>query len=145
MKKIILIAIVVSALAACSKDKFKSQPQLSIFSYNTKVVGPNEHIVIQLKYTDKEGDLGEGQLTYIPIRINQRKLPADKEPLSDSTNIPKYPNTNTGFVQLDLPWSSLHQDYIRENDTIYFRFVAKDLAGNMSDTVDSAPVVFLQQ
>ena len=145
MKKIIVIAIVVSALAACSKDKFKTQPQISIYSYNTKVIGPNDHMIIQLKYTDKEGDLGDGQLTYIPIRTNLRKLPADKAPLPDSTNIPKYPNTNTGFVQLDLPWSSLHQDYIRENDTIYFRFVARDLAGNKSDTVNSEPVVFLQQ
>jgi len=100
-----------------------------------------------LKYTDKEGDLGGGKLIYIPVRTNRRQLPPSLQPTPDSTTIPAFPNNSTGFIQLSLPWSTpgLHQDYIKENDTIYFRFVAKDVAGNRSDTVNSDKIVFLQQ
>ena len=145
MKKIALIALILFAVVACNKDKFNTKPQIEISSYNTKVVGPNGNIIIQLKYTDKEGDLDNGTFVYIPVRANRRKVPpSSKSYDSVSYTIPQYPSNPDGYLQLNLPWSSQHQDYILENDSIYFRFVVVDRAGNKSDTVNSDRVVFLQ-
>ena len=144
MKKIVIIALILCAVAACSKDKFNTKPQIEINSYSTKVVPPNEDVVIQLKYTDKEGDLGTGKFIYIPVRAN-RRITREKSYDPDSSLVPQYPGNSTGFFNVTIRWKDMHQAYILENDSIYFRFVVYDKAGNKSDTVNSDRVVFLQQ
>ncbi len=146
MKKIAFIALIVCAVVACTKDKFTTKPQIEISSYNTKVVGQNTNAVIQLKFTDKEGDLNNGTFVYIPVRANKRRVPASQKSYdSVASTIPEFPSNSSGLFAVTIPWNSMHQDYILENDTIYFRFVVVDKAGNKSDTVNSANVVFLQQ
>jgi len=144
MKKIFLIAIVVGALIACNKDKFKTQPQIEITSYNTKEVSPGQDMVIQLKFTDKEGDISNGTFIYVPKRLNIRPVPPDLEYLVDSSVIPTFPDQTSGTFEFRLPWNFLHKSDI-ENDSIYFSFIAVDRGGNRSDTVNSDKIVILRQ
>jgi hypothetical protein len=142
MKSIILVLLVTGGVIACKKDKFTTRPKIEVSSYNTKTVAPQQNLIIQLKFTDKEGDISEGKFVYIPVRTNKRPLPPDLVLDSVDLNIPKFPNNNTGFYELRLPWSYLQRSPV-ENDTFYFRFVAIDRGGNKSDTVNSAQVVAL--
>lgn len=142
MKSIVLVLLIAGGVIACNKDKFTTKPQIEVATYNAKVVAPQQDLVIQLKFMDKEGDISEGKFVYIPIRTNRRPLPPDLVLDSVDLTVPKFPNNNTGFYELRLPWSYLQRSPV-ENDTFYFRFVAVDRAGNKSDTVNSAQLVAL--
>ena|SRR5215203_2054549 len=143
MKKVILF-LSVCFLIACDKDKFETKPQIEVDSYNTKALPPNATLVINLKFTDKEGDLGRGQFTYLPVRLNRRRLPGDQDYFPIPLPIPDFTDHNNGKFELKMDWKFLHKSD-RENDTINFKFVAVDRAGNISDTVTSDQVVILRQ
>lgn len=145
MKKIIPF-LFVTFLVACDKDKFETKPQIEIDSYNTKVLPPPPHpeLIINLKFTDKEGDLGNGSFTYIPTRLNRRRLPAGQEYSDVTETIPEFSDHNKGELELRLAWKDLHRSDL-ENDTIMFKFVVVDREGNKSDTVQSDQIVILRQ
>jgi hypothetical protein len=143
MKKIILF-LSVCFLLACDKDKFETKPHIEIESYNTKELPPNANLVMNLNFTDKEGDLGNGQFTYIPVRINRRRLPQDQDYVPIPLPIPEFNDHNKGEFELKIEWKFLHKSD-RENDTINFKFVAVDREVNSSDTVTSDQVVILRQ
>jgi hypothetical protein len=145
MKKITLIALIICVLGACSKDKFNTNPQIEIHSYNTKVVDPSGTLMIQLKFTDKEGDISEGKFVYIEKRTNRKPPPVNTGYLdSVVSTIPHFIDNTSGYLELTLPWQNLHLSDV-ENDSLYFRFVAVDRAGNKSDTVNSDRIVVLRQ
>ena len=145
MKKIIAFLITACAIAACSKDKFKTVPQVSIDSYNTKVVGTDQTLNINVKFTDKEGDLSNGKFVYIQQRTNLRPPPPNTGyPDSVINTIPTFPDNTQGDFQVSLPWRFLHLSDL-ENDTLVFRFVVVDRAGNKSDTLNSDQIVILRQ
>lgn len=143
MKKFIPF-LLVTFLVACDKDKFETKPQIEIDSYNTKVLPPHADLIINLKFTDKEGDLGNGSFTYIPTRLNRRRLPAGQEYSDVTETIPEFSDHNKGELELRLAWRDLHKSDL-ENDTINIKFVAVDRAGNTSDTVQSDQLVILRQ
>ena len=144
MKKILFSVVFIAVLTGCDKDKFKTQPQIEIQSYNTNVLSPGASLVIDLKFTDKEGDLNGGKFVYIPRRLNRRPIPADRVLDSVITAIPEFPANDQGFFQLRLEWRNLQRSPV-ENDSIFFRFVVVDRAGNKSDTVNSDRIVILRQ
>ena len=129
----------------CDKDKFQTNPQIEIKSYNTKEIGNGQTLQIRLKFTDKEGDIGGGRFVYIPKRLNVRPLPP-QVPNYDSVrnNLPSFPDETDGEFLLTLPWLFLHKSDL-ENDTIVIRFVAVDRGGNKSDTITSDQLVIRKQ
>lgn len=143
MKKFIPFLFVIF-LVACDKDKFETKPQIEVESFNTEVLPPHANLVVTMNFTDKEGDLGKGELTYIPISLNKRKLPPDLEYGPVPLSIPEFSDHNKGEFELKLEWKWLQKSPV-ENDTIKFQFVAVDRAGNRSDTVESDQVVILRQ
>ncbi len=145
MKKILLISTVFVLIIACSKDKFQTKPQISIKSYNTKVVQSNQNLEITFVYTDKEGDLGNGQFVYYPIRLNINTLPVGTGYVDSVVNVISgdLPNIDKGDINLALPWVDLHKSNA-ENDTILLKFVVVDRAGNRSDTLTSDRLVILK-
>lgn len=144
MKKFIPFLFVVF-LVACDKDKFQTKPQIEIDSYNTKELPSNASLIINLKFTDKEGDLGQGQFTYIPERLNRRGLPPSVPNYSPvNLPIPEFSDHNKGEFELKMEWKNLHKSDM-ENDTIRLKFVAEDREGNRSDTVQSDQLVILRQ
>ena len=144
MKKFIPFLFLIF-IVACNKDKFQTKPQIEIDSYNTKELPSNASLIINLKFTDKEGDLGQGQFTYIPERLNMRGLPPSVPGYSPvNLPIPEFSDHNKGAFELKLEWKNLHKSD-RENDTIRLQFVAVDREGNSSDTVQSDQLVILRQ
>jgi len=139
-----MLLILSLGLFSCGKDKFKTKPTIDITGYKTKTVGRNDALIINLRFTDKEGDLPNGTFVYIPQRLNARPLPP-LIPDYDSVKlvVPTFPDNTDGTFQLNLPWINVHKSDI-ENDTIKMRFVLVDRASNKSDTVTSDPVVILK-
>ncbi len=140
----VLLLILSAGLFSCSKDKFKTNPSLEITGYKSKTVGRNDALIINLRFTDKQGDLTSGSFVYIPTRLNARPLPP-LIPDYDSVKlvVPTFPDHSDGTFQLNLPWLNVHKSDI-ENDTIKMRFVLVDRAGNKSDTVTSDRLVILK-
>lgn len=143
MQKPILL-VLSCLLLACSKDAVETKPRIEIDSYNTKILPRFGDLVIDLQFRDKEGDLADGQFIYIPNRLNLRPVPADLRYIPVTLTIPRFPQQSKGSFSLKLAWRDLYKSD-RGNDTINFKFVAIDQAGNRSDTVQSETVVILQQ
>ena len=144
MKKYLIPVVLFVVLLGCDKDKFKTQPQIKVDSYNTKELQRNQDLVIQLRFTDKEGDLAGGKFFYMPRRLNRRPPPPGVSYRNATLTIPQFPVSNDGEFELRLPWNVLHLSD-RENDTMFFRFTVEDRGGNKSDTVNSDQIVIMLQ
>lgn len=144
--KVIIAFIAVFVIIACNKGNYQSTPTLRIKSLNGNVIPPGATLTINIEYTDKEGDLSQDTLLSIRKRLNRRPLPAGGVSVDTLNNIiPKFPEKVKGEFNVSFDWATyLHQSDI-ENDTIIFRFVAKDRAGHISDTVNTEKIVILKQ
>ena len=140
----IAVLLLVIGMIACSKDKFKTNPQIEIKDINKKTIGRTDVLKVTLKFTDKEGDLSQGKFVYIPKRLNIRPLPP-LIPDYDSVKItlPGFPDENNGEFVLQLPWLNLHKSD-QENDSIFLRFVVVDRNDHKSDTINSDRIVILK-
>jgi hypothetical protein len=143
IRSLSIILLLTVFVAACDKQKFQTTPQIKIKSTNTDVVALGQALTVFFEFTDKEGDVDS--LFMIRKRLNKRG------PVTAATGnyrIPDFPATNKGEIkftaeygqtltaginQLKIPGSSPDR---YEPDTMKLRFVAKDAAGNKSDTVD---------
>ena len=144
--KVLITFIAVIVIIACNKGNYQSTPTLKIKSLNGNVVPPGATLTISLEYTDKEGDLSQDTLLSIRRRLNRRPLPAGGVSVDTLHNIiPKFPEKVKGEFDVSFDWATyLHQSDI-ENDTIIFKFVVKDRAGHISDTVSTDKIVILRQ
>jgi len=140
---LILTLIFLIFATACSKGKFETKPQLKFKSKNTDVVAVNGNLKINIEYTDKEGDVNDSLLV-VRERLNKRgPLVLSPSPYK----IPVFPNTTKGEFEIDfayqlglifgipalrIPGSNPAQN---EQDTLVLKFVARDAAGNKSDTL----------
>lgn len=145
-------SLLMVAFLACNKDKFQTKPQLKFKSKNTDVVEANTDLRITLEYTDKEGDVDDSLLV-VRQRLNRRgpvTLPASPYP------IPKFPDTNKGQFEITLgyqfglvfglsplriPGSNPARN---EPDTLNLKFVARDKAGNKSDTLTLSDIIVIR-
>lgn len=141
--KVALAMFILFAIAACSKDKFQTVPQLKLKSRNTDIVPANGSLRLIIQYTDKEGDVDDS-IFVVRERLNVRgatQLPASPY------NIPDFPDKTKGEFQITLeyqfglifglgplriPGSNPAQNEI---DTLRLKIVVKDKAGNKSDTL----------
>lgn len=143
-RKLFFSVAFIVLLVACGKDSFQTKPQIKIKSMNGNVIPGGGTLSVNLTFTDKEGDLGDGKLVYIPRRLNRRPLPPAIPAYDSVVNIlPKFPSKSLGEIQVSLGYNYLHKSDI-ENDTISLRFVAVDKAGHKSDTVTSDRIVILK-
>jgi hypothetical protein len=135
---IIALAVIIS----CNKDNFETKPTIKVKGFNSKEIRQGESLIVTLEMTDKEGDGGKGELTYIRIRTNKR-LPLND--LADTVfyPIPAFPPTSKTDVNVTIPYDFMNEDP-NENDSMFFRFTVRDLKDNISDTVNSEPVVARQ-
>jgi len=139
-------------LFACSKDKLLTTPQLKFKSKNTDVVNLNGTLRVTLGYTDKEGDVDDS-LILVRQRINKKgavTLPPSKY------SIPKFPDITKGEFEVTLtyqfglifgispiriPGSNPAKN---EPDTLNLKFVARDKAGNKSDTLTLSNIIVIR-
>jgi hypothetical protein len=148
MKTTLLFLFAVTVLLiACDKDKFQTKPKIEIKSLSTKEIpAPNGVMTLRLEFTDKEGDLGNGGLTYIRIRTNSTPIPnpGNNDKIDTiRTFIPNFPAKNKGELDITFDYNFLDEDPGR-NDSMYFKISVQDLAGNNSDTI-STPIIVARQ
>ena len=141
-----LVIVATVVLLACNKDKFQTKPTIELKSISSDEVPPGGITTIRLKYTDKEGDLGDGTLTYIRIRTNGTPIPdPNNNDKVDTvrTPIPEFPPEDRGEIDLKLDYNFLNEDPGR-NDTMFFKLSVLDQAGNSSDTLTTSLIVARQ-
>ena len=151
MKTIILILSVSLLVFACSKDKVETKPHIKIKSASPEVVPLNTNMIVNLEFTDKEGDL---DVVYIwKVRLNKFVRPTIRDSIPPR-EIPEFPKNQTGELELNLEYQahlisaqSPRRDPLTnklEPDTLNLKFLVKDKAGNASDTAYLNNIVILR-
>jgi hypothetical protein len=142
MKKVLLYSLLVAGIIACSKDKFETRPTLEFKSANTNVVPQNSGLRVTLSYTDKEGDIDS--VYVFRQRLNKKSpigastlefpVPSDfkNETKGDLVLTMDYVNNLTlQLSPINIPGSG----NLKEPDTLALKFLLKDKADHVSDTV----------
>jgi hypothetical protein len=149
MKRILSFCLVVAVAIGCNKDKFETKPHIKIKSTSSDIVPVNGILRVNLEFTDKEGDVAN-IITIKKDRLNQRAVATLRD--SFNLNIPEFPNTDRGEIELDLeyqnhlisaqnPPSQIGDPNKNEADTLVLKFVLQDKAGNKSDTASANVIV----
>ena len=143
----IVASLLVVVLCACHKDKFETTPTIRVKDINsTEVNAPDGILKITLEVTDREGDAGGGDLTYIRVRTNSTPVPDpvnnDKADTAHAT-VPSYPKTDKVEMVLAIPYSFLDEDPVR-NDTMYFKLTLRDSQNHQSDTITTKSIAAVQ-
>jgi hypothetical protein len=142
MKIILVFAAVLLSifLLACGKDKFETKPRIEVAGYNSKEIVPGDFLRLRINFFDKEGDLGDGTMTYIRVRTNQLPIPNpninDKLDTIDNRPIPAFVPKSTGELNLAIEYDFLDENP-NTNDTMFFKIMVIDKAGNISDTIST--------
>ena len=141
--RISLLIIVALAIVACDKDRFQTVPQLKLKSRNTDVVPVNGTLRLNIEFTDKEGDVSDS-LLIVRQRLNVRGA---TQLAASPYGIPDFPSTDKGEFEVSLnyqfglvfglgPLRVPGSNPVRnEIDTLRLKIVARDKAGNKSDTL----------
>ncbi|OQP38706.1 hypothetical protein A4H97_18480 [Niastella yeongjuensis] len=156
MQKLVLYSVLGLSFAlllvvACSKDKFQTKPSIEIKSISPNPLPKGGNLIIDLEYTDKEGDLATDSAIYIrKIRINQRPV---GQTVRDSFWMPlpgEIPNNTKGTVRLTLDWENYAKSAANPPgnppppDSLIFRISMRDASKNASDTVESGLIIVEQ-
>lgn len=147
MKLKLVIALFVLFFAGCKKDKFSTKPQLFYRGTTANVIGSGGFFNMTIGFTDKEGDIQDS----IWIQRVSKVCPGTL----NTTAKYKIPNFNTtksieGDFLIFFSTTNYGVPYFNvgkcagKDDTSYFRFWAKDLQGNFSDTIQSENIVILK-
>ena len=145
--RIMIVALLLLTLNACHKDKFQTTPTIRVKDINTtEVNAPDGLLKITLECTDKEGDEGQGELTYIRVKTNSTPIPDptnnDKADTARTT-VPAFPKTDKVEMVLTIPYSFLDEDPGR-NDTMFFKLTLRDSQNHQSDTIATKSIVAKQ-
>lgn len=144
---IIAAALLIVTLYACHKDRFQTTPTVRVKDINTtEVNAPDGLLKITLECTDKEGDEGDGELTYIRVRTNSTPIPDptnnDKADTARAL-VPAFPKTDKVEMVLTIPYGFLDEDPNR-NDTMFFKLTLRDSQNHQSDTITTKSIVAKQ-
>ena len=151
--RIWLALIIVLGMISCDKGKFETVPQLRLKSRSPEKepVEVNDPLRLNIEYTDKEGDVSDS-LFIIRQRLNQNGAVT---PPKSPYDIPTFPTIDKGEFEITLDFIDLTYNLNaisipgsgspakKEIDTLRLKIVARDKAGNKSDTlvVDNVYVI----
>jgi len=146
MRQFLILILICCFIMACNKDTFETRPTIKIKEVNSEVIPENGNLDITLEYTDKEGDLGRGELTYIRERKNIKPIP--NPGVNDQIDtvhypIPDYTPKNKGEIVVTIPYSLMSEDP-NDDDTMIFKLSVIDIRGNKSDTVTTVNIIAKQ-
>ncbi|GAB4092196.1 hypothetical protein [Flaviaesturariibacter terrae] len=142
--KALSVLFALALATGCSKDKFQTKPQLKLLDTSDRNVPYNGMLRIRLEYTDKEGDVDD-TLFIRRIRTNVRTTPTVRDSLK--IKVPEFPNKDKGELTLDLTYQNYlisaasplnvpnTNPAVKESDSLIYKIVLKDKAGNKSDTL----------
>jgi hypothetical protein len=142
MKRVLFFCLIAAAVAACSKDKFQTVPQVKITSFGPDVVVKGQLFTLLAEITDKEGDL---QDTFYLVQ----KRFVGTNIISDTA---KYSLKNLGFPTKDkielkltfaygeqIPGTILQNQEGADRGLIY-GLIIQDKAKNKSAYVESKKI-----
>ncbi|HEV7331271.1 MAG TPA: hypothetical protein VGN63_09550 [Flavisolibacter sp.] len=146
MKKLLALFLVAGVLAACSKDKFKTVPQVEIESISPDEAVNGSIIEMLATVTDQEGDLQDS------VIVVRKRFNGDTQLTVDSTRLSLkglgVPNKQKIELRVTVsygrlfPEYALFQDLERTFDREFsIGLVVMDNAGNRSEYVESKKIV----
>lgn len=150
MQKLLLYSSFLLLLfIGCSKDKFQDKPTVEIKEINPTQVPLQSDMVMNLEFTDKQGDLDS--VIVIKERVNSVERPLTNANLFEH-KLPDFPEKSKGNIKLtftynlDLiaavsPREQADAPNGKEPDTLIFKIVVKDKGGNASDTATTDKIV----
>ncbi len=126
-------------LLSCKKDKFNTIPSLKFESVNTTQLHQGESIIFTLSFTDAEGDLTDTMF------ITKFEPNCSSSRFNASYPLPVFPTgkNQKGDVIVTFDYNGVSPKCFPQNDTAVFKFVMKDKAQNISDTVVSPTIVII--
>jgi hypothetical protein len=151
MKQSLIIIIGFIFLISCNKDKFNTKPQLTFKSVNATTFAKGSDIKFNLTATDKEGDLTDSLFV---IRLNRNCT--KKDTTKFAYILPKFPTSGNLEAPIQVNYSYQGSNYppltpsfsctsgSPRNDSCTFKFIIRDKAGNVSDSVLSPEIVLLK-
>jgi hypothetical protein len=149
MKKALSALLIISILViySCNKDSVNTRPSLTLKSFTPEKVPINGNAEVKFTFGDKEADLDT--LVIYKVRINKRTTATTRDSLK--FGVPEFDKSVNGELNLALTYQnhlisatnppSSGTPPVKEPDTLIFRFVLRDKAKNVSDTVVSSPIV----
>jgi len=155
MKTRIWLAMIITfGMISCGKDKFETIPQLEYISRNPEKepVKIGDPFRLNIEFRDKEGDVSD-TLFIVRQRLNMHgpvQLPASFYLIPDfpktdrgefEITLEYYNDLTTALTAISIPGSGSPAK--KEIDTLRLKIVARDNAGNKSDTlvVDNVYVI----
>jgi hypothetical protein len=132
---------------SCDKDKFETKPSLTLKDVNTKILVRGQVLRFNLAVTDKEGDLND---TLHVFKVTRNCTNSN---FNQKYKLPLFPESKNSDLNLEVAYSyginpngipTLREPQCTRNDSCFFRFVIRDKAGNVSDTVNSAEIVLIR-
>jgi hypothetical protein len=147
MKRFVLVVFVASFLAACSKDKFKTVPTVTIDSISPGEVNNGDIIQLLATVTDQEGDLQDS------VIVVRKKFNGDTQISIDSSSkvsLKGLGSPTSRTIELRvlisygrlIPEAALFQDLERNFDRNFsVGLIVRDNAGNRSEYVESEKIV----
>lgn len=135
---------------SCNKDSVNTRPSLTLKSFNPEIVPINGNAEVRFTFGDKEADLDT--LVIYKVRLNKKTTATTRDSLKFS--VPAFDNSVNGELNLGLTYQNhlisatnpptSGTPPVKEPDTVLFKFVLRDKAKNVSDTVFSSPIVIIR-
>ena len=149
MRQYFFLALTLFCIVSCSKDKLETRPSITLKSVSSNFIPNGGDLMVEMEFADKEGDISN-TLFVQKIRMNIRTTPTIRD--SFSLPIANFPKNSRGFLEVNMDYQNHLVSAINppsvggnpprvEDDTLTIRFVLRDLAGNVSDTVSAGTII----
>jgi len=146
MKKILLFCVVVAGVLACSKDKFKTEPQVEIKSLSPKEVLNKDIFTLRATVRDQEGDLKDSVKIVMKMFTPGVSVPLDIDTIRYSLGDFTFPNSSTIEVNLLFSYGEFRDGYlpvslVNSDREFSVGLIVHDKAGNISEYKESEKIV----
>ncbi len=156
--KLLVISLSLIMAAACSKDKFGTDPVLTFENVNGTSFSAGQTVSFKVRLTDKEGDfygdsIGSGYTKpYFYYKRFSYKCQDSEDSVATVYNIPAFSTNKFLDVNLDINYTygvsgqykPLRGCLNSRDDSTYFQMWIKDDAGHVSDTITTPAIVLLE-
>lgn len=148
---LLMIPAAILVWTSCGKDKLRSKPSIKLKSISTRELQTvnDPHLIVELDYADKEGDVGGDAAlwvnrTYLNQRQTALKDPSDFTLAVPVPSAPRQDGQIEAHILASEIYMALDPGNPRQPDSINLKFVLRDAAGNTSDTLDAGMVVVIR-
>ena len=144
MKRFLIICVLATAILACNKDKFKTQPQVEIKSLAPSEVVKGQLFTFTATVRDKEGDVHDSVLLVrkrltgnILLSVDTIRYSIKDFGFSDNSTI----DISALFSYGELRDGTIFENLESQDRNLSIGIIVRDNAGNKSDYVESGQIV----